>query len=64
MRCGVKSTWSSAFAIAWFLSSRIDDFWQVWAATNASTSTATITPTRSHVGPPAVSGVPQRPTSA
>src|SRR5215207_2249585 len=30
---------------------------------NATTSTAAITATRSHVGPPAVSGVPQRPTS-
>jgi hypothetical protein len=45
------------------LSSRIDDLWQVWAATKASARTATMTPTRSHVGPPAVSGVPQRPTS-
>ena len=42
-RLGVKSTCASAFAIAWFLSSRIDDFWQVCAATNATTSTATIT---------------------
>ena len=64
MRWGVKSTCFSALAIAWSLSRRIDDFWQVWAATNASRSTDTITPTRSHLGPRAVSGVPQRPTSA
>src|SRR4051794_11836272 len=30
---------------------------------NATTSTAAITVTRTHVGPPPVSGVPQRPTS-
>jgi hypothetical protein len=29
VRWGVKSTCFSAFAIAWFLSKRIDDFWQV-----------------------------------
>src|SRR5829696_2863015 len=64
VRCGVKSTCSSARAIAWSLLRRIDDFWHVWAATNASRSTDTTTPTRSHLGPRAVSGVPQRPTSA
>src|SRR5262245_37417066 len=62
VRLGVKSTCASAFAIAWSLLNRIEDFWQVCETTNASTSTATITPTRSQVGPPAVSGWPQRPT--
>jgi hypothetical protein len=38
------------------LSRRIADFWQVWATTKASTSTQAMTPMRSHVGPPAVSG--------